>query len=53
MFGEPELKFGAGIVSMLLPWFVGPKVAKGIIFTGQDKIAAPEALRLGFVNELV
>jgi enoyl-CoA hydratase len=23
-FGEPELKFGAGIVAMLLPWVVGP-----------------------------
>lgn len=53
VFGEPELKFGAGIVSMLLPWFVGPKVAKGIIFTGEDKIPAAEALRLGFVNQIV
>ena len=53
VFGEPELKFGAGIVSMLLPWFVGPKVAKGIIFTGEDKIPAADALRHGFVNEIV
>ena len=27
-FGEPELKFGAGIVAMWLPWMVGPKIAK-------------------------
>lgn len=53
VFGEPELKFGAGIVSMLLPWFVGPKAAKGIIFTGEDKVPAEEARRLGFVNEVV
>jgi len=53
VFGEPELKFGAGIVSMLLPWFVGPKTAKGIIFTGEDKVPAEEARRLGFVNEVV
>ena len=53
VFGEPELKFGAGIVSMLLPWFVGPKTAKGIILTGEDKIPAAEAHRLGFVNEVV
>lgn len=53
VFGEPELKFGAGIVSMLLPWFVGPKVAKGIIFTGEDQISAEAALRHGFVNEVV
>ena len=32
-FGEPELKFGAGIVAMILPWIVGPKVAKEIILT--------------------
>lgn len=28
VFGEPELKFGAGIVVMILPWLTGPKVAK-------------------------
>lgn len=53
VFGEPELKFGAGIVSMLLPWFASPKVAKGIIFMGEDKIPAAEAQRLGFINEVV
>jgi enoyl-CoA hydratase len=53
VFGEPELKFGAGIVSMLLPWFVGPKLAKGIIFTGEDRIPADEALRHGLVNKVV
>ena len=36
-FGEPELKFGAGIVAMWLPWMVGPKMAKEIIFTGEDR----------------
>lgn len=53
VFGEPELKFGAGIVSMLLPWFASPKVAKSIIFMGEDKIPATEAQRLGFINEVV
>ena len=38
-FGEPELKFGAGIVVMMLPWIVGPKVAKEIILTGEDRIS--------------
>src|ERR1700741_879264 len=37
-FGEPELKFGAGIVVMLLPWLIGPKIAKEIIFSGEDRI---------------
>lgn len=52
-FGEPELKFGAGIVSMLLPWFVGPKIAKEIIYTGEDGLTAVRALSLGLVNKVV
>jgi len=53
VFGEPELKFGAGIVSLLLPWFVGPKVAKYMIFTGEDKLTASQACELGIVNRVV
>lgn len=53
VFGEPELKFGAGIVTMLLPWMTGPKQAKDIIFTGQDKINAHAALQMGFVSRVV
>jgi enoyl-CoA hydratase len=53
IFGEPELKFGAGIVVMILPWLVGPKRAKEIIFTGADRVAAPEAARIGLVNRVV
>jgi len=52
-FGEPELKFGAGIVVMLLPWLVGPKVAKEIILTGEDRISAARARELGLVNKIV
>ena len=53
VFGEPELKFGAGIVSMLLPWFVSPKIAKGVIFTGEDGIPARQALDWGLLNKVV
>jgi enoyl-CoA hydratase/carnithine racemase len=53
IFGEPELKFGAGIVVMILPWLVGPKRAKEIILTGADRIGAAEALRIGLVNRVV
>jgi len=53
IFGEPELKFGAGIVVMILPWLVGPKRAKEIILTGADRIAAPEAARIGLINRVV
>lgn len=53
VFGEPELKFGAGIVAMLLPWYVTPKVAKGVIFTGDDSITARQALDWGLINGIV
>lgn len=53
VFGEPELKFGAGIVVMLLPWLVGPKRAKAIIFSGADRIQAQDAYQMGLVNRLV
>ena len=52
-FGEPELKFGAGIVVMLLPWIVGPKLAKEIILTGEDRIPAARAREIGMVNQVV
>jgi len=52
-FGEPELKFGAGIVVMILPWIVGPKIAKEIILLGQDRISAGRAREIGLVNRVV
>lgn len=53
IFGEPELKFGAGIVVMILPWLVGPKRAKEIILTGMDRMPAEQALGMGLVNRVV
>jgi enoyl-CoA hydratase len=53
VFGEPELKFGAGIVVMIPPWLVGPKIAKEIIPTSEDRIPADQALRIGMVNRVV
>jgi long-chain acyl-CoA synthetase len=53
VFGEPELKFGAGIVTMLLPWMVGPKAAKDILLTGEDSVGAERALALGIVSRVV
>jgi enoyl-CoA hydratase/carnithine racemase len=52
-FGEPELKFGAGIVAMILPWLAGPKIAKEIIFTGEDRIPAARAREIGMINRIV
>jgi enoyl-CoA hydratase len=53
VFGEPELKFGAGIVTLLLPWMVGPKAAKDILLTGDDSVNAERALALGIVSRVV
>jgi enoyl-CoA hydratase len=52
IFGEPELQFGAGIVAMLLPWYVSPKVAKRVILLGEDMISAREALDLGIIGQV-
>jgi enoyl-CoA hydratase len=53
LFGEPELRFGSGIVALLMPWFTGPKKAKEFLLTGNDKIEAAEALACGLVNRVV
>jgi enoyl-CoA hydratase len=53
LFGEPELKFGAGIVTLLLPWMTSPKHAKRIILSADDRITAAEALSMGLVSRVV
>ena len=53
VFGEPELKFGAGIVTLLLPWMTSPKHAKRIILSADDRIPAAEALAMGLVSRVV
>ena len=52
-FGEPEVRFGTGTVAMLFPWVTGPKQAKEILFTGEDRISAEDALRMGLVKRVV
>ena len=51
-FGEPELKFGAGIVTLLLPWMTSPKQAKRIILSADDRIPAREALAMDAITAL-
>lgn len=53
VFGEPEVRFGSGIVAMLVPWVVGPKHAKDILLTGDDRITAERAGVMGLVSEVV
>jgi len=52
-FGYVDVRFGSGVVSMFLPWVVGVRKAKELLFTGEDRIAAEEALRIGLVNRVV
>jgi enoyl-CoA hydratase/carnithine racemase len=52
-FGEPEIRFGSGVVTMVMPWVLGARKAKELLFTGEDRIDAAEALRIGLVNRVV
>jgi enoyl-CoA hydratase len=52
-FGAPEVKFGSGIVALLLPWLCGPKKAKELLLTGTDRLSAEQAQACGLVNQVV
>ena len=52
-FGAPEVRFGSGIVAMLLPWIAGPKRARELLLTGNDRISAAQAEAWGIVNRVV
>ncbi|HTS93139.1 MAG TPA: enoyl-CoA hydratase/isomerase family protein [Stellaceae bacterium] len=52
-FGEPEPRFGSGIIALLLPWMTTPKLAKEMLLTGSDQIDARRALAMGIVNHVV
>lgn len=53
VFGIPEAKFGSGAIFLLLPWVVGPKVAKELILSGMEGIDADRAATMGIVNRVV
>jgi enoyl-CoA hydratase len=52
-FGYVDVRFGSGVVSMFLPWVVGVRKAKELLFTGEDRVTAAEALAMGMVNRVV
>jgi len=52
-FGEPEVRFGSGIVTMILPWLIGPKRSKELLLTGTNEVTAQRALEMGLVNRVV
>ncbi|MFF2110062.1 enoyl-CoA hydratase/isomerase family protein [Rhodococcus koreensis] len=51
-FGEPEIQYGSGPVTLLMPFILGQKKTNELLFTG-DKIGAEEALSLGLINKVV
>ena len=51
-FGEPEVRFGAGPVTLLMPWIIGMKKTRELLYTG-DSVDADEARQLGIVNQVV
>jgi enoyl-CoA hydratase len=51
-FGEPEIRYGSGPVTLLLPFLIGQKKTNELLFTG-DAIDAAEAKRIGLVNHVV
>ena len=52
-FGEPEVRFGSGIVAMLAPYVIGPKQAKELLLTGNDKVTAYRCYQMGILNQVV
>jgi enoyl-CoA hydratase len=52
-FGAPEVRFGSGILTLILPWLAGAKAAKAMLLTGDDTVDAERALAYGLVSEVV
>ncbi len=51
-FGEPEIRFGSGPVTLLMPFLIGQKATNELLYTG-DVIGAERAANLGMINRVV
>lgn len=51
-FGEPEIRYGSGPVSLLMPFVLGQKKTNELLFTG-EMLDAHAALDAGLVNRVV
>jgi enoyl-CoA hydratase len=51
-FGEPEIRYGSGPVTLLMPYVLGQKKTNELLFTG-DMIDAQAAERAGMINRVV
>src|SRR5262249_2857214 len=52
MFGEPEVRYSQAGPGLVMPWIIGFKKARELLYLG-DMIDAPTALELGMVNRVV
>jgi len=52
-FGAPEVRFGSGMVCLILPWIIGQKHAREMLLVGSDRISAERAEAIGLVNRVV
>ena len=51
-FGEPEIRYGSGPVTLLMPFVLGERRTRELLLTG-DTIDAPTALAWGLANRVV
>jgi enoyl-CoA hydratase len=51
-FGEPEIRYGSGPVTLLMPFVLGARATRELLLTG-DVIDAREAHRIGLVTRVV
>ena len=51
-FGEPEVRYGSGPVTLLMPFVIGERRTRELLLTG-DTIDAQTALEWGVVNRVV
>ena len=51
-FGEPEIRFSTAGPALVMPWLIGLKKARELLYFG-DTIGAQEALALGMINRVV
>ena len=52
MFGEPEVRFSNTGPGIVMPWIIGYKRARELLYFG-DMIDAETALRVGMINRIV
>lgn len=52
IFGEPEIRFHAISSAVVMPWIIGTRRARELLYTG-DTVDAPTAHAIGLVNRVV